>query len=56
MQWDKDKHWNSKVGLLSHTKLGTWMRTCQGNKGIEENHSSKRSMHSNVHSSITYNS
>lgn len=24
LQWDKDKHWNSKVGLLSHTKLGTW--------------------------------
>ena len=31
------------------------MRACQGNKGIEENHNSKRSMHSNVHSSTTYN-
>ena len=31
------------------------MRACQGNKGIEENHNSKRPMHSNVHSSTTCN-
>lgn len=53
LQWDKDKHWNSKGDLLSHTKLGTWMRACQGNEGIEENHNSKGSMHSNVHTSTT---
>ena len=56
MQCDKDKYWNSKVGLLSHTKLGTWMKACQGNKGIGENHNSKRYMHPNVHRSTIYNS
>lgn len=36
LQWDKDKHWNSKGGLLSHTKPGTWMRLVKEMKVLKK--------------------